>query len=307
MPARERDGRFEMSVATIPRERIGHADQVALISQQAAIDIRVYGGIDVRLHPERGLDVGAAWYRGVPLAWIAAAGEGGTGGTDWRSAWGGGLVTTCGLDNVGAPSEGIPLHGTYVFLQAEKVRSARTDDKVMCDAVVHDPRGLRVERTIRTLLGEGRVELTDHTLNISEVLLEAPLLYHVNLGWPLWDLGARVETNAREVVARDAHAEAHDWRAAPATAEEPERVWEHVGATRASVTNDRLGLKLTVESDLPRLWQWVDPKPGVYVLGLEPANCSVLGRAYDREQGRLPHLEPGQARSSTLILSAELA
>ncbi len=171
-----------------------------------------------------------------------------------------------------------------MFLRAEDVRSARTDDEVVCDAVVRDPRGLRVERTIRTRLGEGRVELNDHTLNISEESLEAPLLYHVNLGWPLWDLGARVATNAREVVARDADAQVHDWRDAPTTAEEPERVWEHVGATRASVTNDRLGLKLTIESDLPRLWQWVDPNPGIYVLGLEPANCSVLGRAYDRHK-----------------------
>ena len=38
--------------------------------------------------------------------------------TTWRDSWGGGLVTTCGLDNVGAPAEGVGLHGTYTFLEA---------------------------------------------------------------------------------------------------------------------------------------------------------------------------------------------
>ena len=44
----------------IPRQRIGHLDQVALVSERPPIDVRVLGGIDLRLHPERGLD-----WRGV--------------------------------------------------------------------------------------------------------------------------------------------------------------------------------------------------------------------------------------------------
>jgi hypothetical protein len=88
---------------------------VALASDRSVLDVRVRRGIDLRIHPDRGFDIGAAWYRGDPLAWISAAGEGGTSNRDWRLAWGGGLVTTCGLDNVGAPSEGIGLHGTYTF------------------------------------------------------------------------------------------------------------------------------------------------------------------------------------------------
>src|SRR5439155_8397930 len=140
---------------------------------------------------------------------------------------------------------------------------------IVCRGTVTDPRGLRVERTIRTSLGAPRVELVDRTLNVADAALEAPLLYHVNLGWPLWDEGARVVTDATEVVPRDADAEPHDWSSAPdEPVDAPERVWEHVGAARAVVTNDALGLRVTVESDLPRLWQWVDPAPGMYVLGI---------------------------------------
>jgi uncharacterized protein DUF4432 len=289
---------------TIAEERLGHVDQVALATERPAIDVRVLGGIELRIHPRRGLDVGAAWFRGVPLAWIAPAGEGGSDEGGWRDAWGGGLVTTCGLDNVGAPSEGIGLHGTYTFLAARDVVSERSTSEVVVRGIVDEPRGLRVERTIRTEVGQGRVALVDTVVNTAAEPLESPLLYHVNLGWPLWDTGARVESDAEPVRPRDDDAAPHDWSVAPEPATAPERVWEHVGATRATVVNERLGLRVTIQSDLPRLWQWVDPAPGVYALGLEPANCSVLGRAHDRAEGSLPFLEPGEERTTRIAVSA---
>jgi hypothetical protein len=290
----------------IAEERVGHLDQVALATDRPAIDARVLRGVELRIHPLRGLDIGAAWFRGLPLAWIAAAGEGGADAADWRQAWGGGLVTTCGLDNVGAASEGIGLHGTYTFLPAADIGIERSTREVVVRGTVEDPRGLRVQRTIRTQAESGRVEIVDRTTNFADRPVEAPLLYHVNLGWPLWDAGTRVETDAAEVRPRDDDAAAHDWTTAPrAPAMLHERVWEHVAASRAVVTNERLALRVTVESDLPRLWQWVDPAPGVYALGIEPANCSVLGRAHDRAERRLPFLEPGGERNTTIAIAVE--
>src|SRR5918996_1641440 len=55
---------------------------------------------------------------------------------------------------------------------------------------------------------------------------------------------------------------------------------------------------------LPRMWQWVHPAPGLGVLGLEPANCSVLGIAHDRAEGRLPELAPGEERRTRLEIRA---
>lgn len=290
----------------IAADRIGHIDQVALATEKPALDVRVYRGIELRIHPTRGFDIGAAWFRGFPLAWISAVGEGGAESADWREAWGGGLLTTCGLDNVGAASEGIGLHGTYTFLAARDVDIVRTRDEIVCSATVDEPRGLRVERSIMTRMAEGRVEVHDRTTNISDQSVEALLLYHVNLGWPLWDAEARVETDAADVRPRDENTAPHDWSEAPnAPASLPERVWEHVGATRAAVVNERLGLRLSVEFDLPRLWQWVDPAPGMYSLGIEPANCSVLGRAHDRAEGRLPFLDPGEERGTRIAITVE--
>ena len=283
-------------------ERLGNLDQLALVSHRDVIDIRVHGGIDLRIHPQRGLDIGGAWFRGLNLAWISPAGEGGADSTGWFEAWGGGLLTTCGLDNVGRASEGIGLHGSYTFLPAHDVEVERTTSEVRCHGTVDDPRGLRVERTITTSIGEGQVELVDRTVNVGAEPLPAPLLYHVNLGWPLWDAGARIETDAREVVPRDDDAAACDWSPAPEPATVPERVWEHVGATRGALLNDDLGLRIDVESSLPRLWQWVAPTPHFYSLALEPANCSVLGRAHDRAAGEMPELGPGEERVTSIVI-----
>ena len=35
---------------------------------------------------------------------------------------------------------------------------------------------------------------------------------------------------------------------------------------------------------------------GLYVVGLEPANCHVEGRIRERERGTLPMLTPGETR-----------
>ena len=76
-----------------------------------ALDLRAWDGIDARLLPDRGLDCFGAWYRGVPLAWVSAVGERGPLGgrlrdDDWLRGFGGGLVATCGLRNVGAAERG---------------------------------------------------------------------------------------------------------------------------------------------------------------------------------------------------------
>lgn len=82
-----------------------------------AIDLDVWDGVSLRLYPDRGLDIVQAWYRGVPLAWISAIGESGPlddlEDVAWGTAFGGGLMTTCRLRNVGMPAEGHGLHGTF--------------------------------------------------------------------------------------------------------------------------------------------------------------------------------------------------
>ena len=66
------------------------------------------------------------------------------------------------------------------------------------------------------------------------------------------------------------------------------------------------GLEVVVTwTGLDRLHQWTHP--GVGALGIEPANCSVLGRAHDRAEGRLPVLAPGESRETNLHVNVKFS
>jgi hypothetical protein len=287
-----------------------------------AIDLRVLGGIDVRVLPDRGLDLGAAWYRGVPLAWISSLGERpplpaeALAGEGWREAFGGGLVTTCGLANVGAPSEGHGLHGAYSHQRARDVEVERSERELRVEGIVADGE-LELQRTITTRIGTGELRIDDVVVNRGDMTVPAPILYHVNLGAPLWAPPGRLRVGAGPQAApvpRDANAarDLDGWDRAPGVvAGAVERVYEHAvtagadGWAEGSVHQSALGFTLTLRwsaATLPRLHQWVHPAPGMGVLGLEPANCSVLGRAADRAAGRLPVLSPGEWRRTRIAI-----
>jgi hypothetical protein len=282
-----------------------------------AVDLRVAGGIDLRVLPDRGLDLGAAWFRGVPVAWISPLGERPPRPGDFTGSWGGGLVTTCGLRNVGAPSEGHGQHGEYHQQRASEVGVERGEGWVAVRGRVREG-SLEVSRAIRTFAGEGRVELVDVARNLGAEAEPAPLLYHVNIGAPVWGVGARLSVSGSlGIEPRDADAAAAlgSWDRAPGVIDgAPERVFEHVvepgadGWCEVRLDSPPAGLVLTLRWDaatLPRMHQWVHPAPEFGVLGLEPANCSVLGRAADRAAGRLPELAPGEERVTRLELRAE--
>jgi Domain of unknown function (DUF4432) len=317
----------------LERGRLANLDQVASATLSTAVggpadgcralDLRVAGGIDVRILLDRGFDLGPAWFGGVPVAWISEVGETGPLDSptemDWMEAFGGGLVTTCGLRNVGAPSEGHGMHGTYSHLRASEAHTERAieDGHVVLTARARiDDRGgglghLRLRREIRTRTGTGLVELADVTTNLGREPEPAPILYHVNVGVPLWEDGARLEIDSQDVVPRDDDAAPGlaSWMVPPPVSPRArELVFEHrmpagSGWGRAAVVNPSVGLRLVLEWErhaLPRFHQWVHPRTGVWALGLEPANCSVLGRAADRAAGTLPILQPDEERVSRL-------
>jgi Domain of unknown function (DUF4432) len=319
----------------LSRAEIGNLDQLASVVESVvadgpaagcrAIDLRVWDGIDLRLLPDRGLDAGAAWYAGVPLAWISPTGETAPIAVprdqDWSRGFNGGLMTTCGLRNVGVPSEGQGQHGEYHEQRATVESIERTDGGVVTvRGRISEVDSLRfhleVQRSWRTRVGEGRVELVDVVRNRGRETEAVPMLYHVNLCAPLWSEGAELHLDAIATHPRDEAAApyADSWHRAPGVVPgAEERVFEHEvaagpeGWAEARVRNERLGLEVTVRWDvatMPRFWQWVQPAPGLAVLGLEPANCSVLGRAHDRAEGRLPELAPGEERISRLEIRA---
>src|SRR4051794_41385310 len=104
----------------LTRDAVGNLDQLASAVPSVvadgpaagcrAIDLRVWDGIDLRLLPDRGLDAGAAWYGGGPLAWISPLGETAPVAKprdqDWSRGFKGGAVAPRGGRDRGAPPGG---------------------------------------------------------------------------------------------------------------------------------------------------------------------------------------------------------
>jgi hypothetical protein len=90
---------------------VASADVVASVSQRQGVDggrivdVRLAGGLTFEVLPERGLDLGALWWSGYPVSWRSPQPPGrsqvSTREDAWLTAWGGGMLTTCRVDNIG--------------------------------------------------------------------------------------------------------------------------------------------------------------------------------------------------------------
>ena len=285
------------------------------------IEVHPAGGLTVRLLPDRGLDIGSAWAGGLPVSWRSAVGDAparGSGG-GWLAGWGGGLLTTCGLRNVGAPSEGHPMHGTATWLRAADVTVTRLPlpggqvavevRGTLRDASAFGP-SLVLERTVTVRSGVPEVTVVDRTTNLGPGPEQTPLLYHVNLGAPFVGPATSVRGALAWTRPRDpaSAAVAEGWATmGPVVDEERDDVFEHgvtadpEGWAELAVTSPATGLAARVRWDtgtLPRVHTWRRATRGTYALAVEPANCSVLGREADRAAGAAPELGPGEQRTT---------
>ena len=318
--------------------RLGALEQVVSVESSIRTDgpdagtrrIRLVNGpLDVELLPDRGLDIAQVRAGGVPLAWISATGFPPARPDDadergWLRAFGGGLLTTCGLRNVGPAvvdrGERHPMHGRYSSLRARVTRAEATDREVVVEGTVREAAvfgaDLELRRRIVLPVGEARLRVEDVLVNRGPRPEEPMVLYHVNLGWPLVDEGTLLRSPATAVRPRDADAAAGagSWATFPALAEEyAEQVFAHelseVGRVEAAVVA-RSGLAVRICFDtaaLPGLFQWRVAERGHSVLGIEPTTTpTILGRADARERGLLRPLGAGEERVLGIELSVEV-
>ena len=286
------------------------------------ISVQMLEGWSFRVLLDRGGDIGSAWYSGRPISWISPVGE--TGPLDqprefdWSNAFAGGLVTTCGLRNVGLPSEGHGQHGLFSHCRATLMGLDRHIDdsgltvviRTVTDEIAAPTGHFQVTRTVTAEAGLGRLSLVDVTTNLGAQAEAAPLLYHLNLGYPLVQPGTEIAWPGHRAIPRDADAQAQlglVYMAGEPDDDAPEAVFEHAvqpdgeGQAAVIVTSPQAGMRCAIRwstDELPRLHQWVRRSRGWYVLGIEPANCSVMGRAHDRAAGRLPYLPAGASRTT---------
>jgi hypothetical protein len=285
-----------------------------------AAGFRTGSGLDFVILLDRGMDISRAEYDGASLAWRSAAGDVHPSyfepqGLGWLRTFGGGLVTTCGLTYLGAPcvddGKELGLHGRISHLPARNVSSGGSwegDDYTMYvegemrESVVFGE-NILLRRRIEAKLGDARFRIHDVVRN--EGFQRSPLmiLYHINIGFPVVDDGSEFIYSASESTPRDDAAKPGFEERGRFSSPIPgykEQVFFHNmtsdsdGYVRAAIVNRKFegnrGIGVYVKyrkTALNRFIEWKMMGEGTYVVGMEPANCLVQGRAKGRARGTL--------------------
>jgi len=323
--------RREIEAYTNNMKQIAEIKEVELLSTRGRgnrqLEVSTGSGFTFTVSPDRGMDITRAAYCGKSMCYVTPNGETNPAfydrfGNGWVRNFSGGMVATCGLNNVGVENEyegkHYGLHGTYSCIPADEV-SYKTywdgDDYILeingkiIDGVMFGDT-LVVERKITAKAGENFFTLTDNITNISSSPAPIMLLYHCNFGFPLISENTTIEIDS-DVRSRDADAEkginTYSTMDVP-TENYAEQVFDHRtraaadGTVIAKILNpdykvaDGAYLKYN-KNQLPVLVEWKQMGFGSYVLGIEPANAFVSGFTAAKTGGELEYIEPGQTKT----------
>lgn len=247
------------------------------------------------------------------------------------------LLVRCGLSSNGAPgtdrvlsNEGAPmeteltLHGKIANLPAHHVEVVVDDQQKgtlsvtgsVDEAMMFGP-AMRLTSTVATTVGSNSLAVSDTVTNFGAEPTELQLLYHTNLGHPFLGKGSKLVAAMSEVAPRDAHAaqsaDTFDLYGKPVAGFREECFFFELLASQDDQTtvllknaaSDR-GFSLTFSTQqLPcfTVWKNTQAEAAGYVTGLEPATNFPNLRTFEREQGRVISLQPGESREFSLELA----
>jgi hypothetical protein len=289
---------------------------------------------------DRAFDIGRCEMGGRPLGWLSPVGFAGPwfdepGDLGFLRNWGGGLLTTAGLDHAlfmaedtaeqynypPKETERYGLHGRASNLPARLLGYGErwegdecvlwAEGEVRQAAVFGE--NLVLRRRVEARVGDSSLTIHDEVENAGFSLTPHMYLYHVNVGWPVVDDGAELLAPAQSVSPRgDYSAEGYGGFHGPEK-NYVERVFEHDlavepgGTVPIGIVNRRLGLgfyEVYRRDQLPHHFVWRMLGEGTYVVGVEPSTNRTAGRLDARERGELIELQPGEKRAYDLELGA---
>ncbi|MBO5407943.1 MAG: aldose 1-epimerase family protein [Clostridia bacterium] len=295
-----------------------------------AVEIHTGSGLELTVLPGRGMDIAWISYRGIPISYLSKTGVVSpayyeSNGMNWLHNFFAGGLTTCGLLNVGGPEEvehpvigkrSYGLHGRISNAAAEQVSLFEdyVDGEyqmkvsgVVKEGVLHGE-SLTLRREIETAFGKSEFTIRDTVTNRGAKDQDIMLLYHINLGYPLLDEGARVECDAKEIIGQSEEAIAELSDALKMTnpvQDIAERCYavdlnpDHDGNVSVKLVNDNLGLGVQLsyqKEQLPFLNEWKMLNTKEYVVGLEPCTALPQGTQKAKETGSIITLAPGESR-----------
>lgn len=293
-------------------------------------ELRVDNGrLAFAILPTRGMGLWRGWLGDQTIGWqspirgpvhpryVPQTEPLGLGWLDGFDEW----ICRCGAVSNGAPDfneQGqlvYSLHGHLANLPAHRVELAVDGDEIAVRGVVDECRfhfqKLRLSTTIKTWVGQSRLEIHDEVTNLSASQTEMQMLYHCNFGAPLLGAGAEVLLPAETVVPRT------DWAAAGlghwSTFAEPtagmaEQVYffrlfaDAADRTQALLksANGQRGVSLSwnvKQLGCFTLWKNENSLQDGYVTGLEPGTNFPNPRSFETAKGRVIKLGGGETHT----------
>jgi hypothetical protein len=307
------------------------------------LEFRTGTGLRFTVLVDRAMDIAECEHRGRAIGWHSPSGfrhpglheYEGEGGLGWLRSFSG-LNVTCGLDHILFMHEDTAEH--YVYQHRKSVRSSihgrvstiparltghgerwEGDECILwAEGVVQQStvfgEDLHLTRRIEARVGGDEIVLHDRVENHGFYRTPHLFLYHINVGHPVLEEGARYLAPVADVVWASHAGEAYraqgvGYRRLPGPRRGfHEQVWQHEMKADAAhrvpvaVVNDRIGLGLLVETDkreFPCQYEWQNFQAGQYAIGIEPSTNHVFGKPFAKERGELIWLEHGEARTYT--------
>ena len=248
-----------------------------------AIEVNT-GNFRFTVLPDRCMDIAQASFKGQAISWLSKTGITAPefyekDGKNWLRGFYGGLVTTCGLHNIGGSVEEHGLHGRVANTPAEKISifADWIDEKYvmqisgeMRETMVFGS-NLVLKRTITAELFSDKFTVEDMIVNEGFQMEKVALCYHCNFGYPL------VQESAKIVNVPAKFAEI----TGPIHGKEEEciPVFYSEDTVTVGIENDSMGAYLSYDrSTLPDFLIWKMLGESEYVIGLEPRTTMYGGQ-----------------------------
>lgn len=304
------------------------------------------GAMRTVICPTRGMGIIGAEIGDIRLGWdspvkeivhpcfINLLGRGGLGWLEGFNEW----IVRCGLENAGAPGKDkfinnvgdeaemdLTLHGRIANIPASEVEVIVERQEPYTIRVIghvyerlfYGPK-LELVTEISTTPGSNILTVSDTVINHGGANQEFQLLYHINIGRPILEKGARFIAPLQTVTPINQRAanDVENYNIYPApTPGYIEKVYclvpysDREGNTVAMIKNAGGTRALSVRystRELPylTLWKCANIEEEGYVTGIEPATGFPYNRKIERRYGRVPVLAPQQMRNFTIQYEA---
>jgi hypothetical protein len=287
---------------------------------------------------DRAFDIGRCEHQGRALSWQSATGFAGPWyyepeGLGFLRTFGGGLLTTCGLDHAlfmatdtaaqyhypAKPTETYGLHGRVSGHPARLVGYGERWDGDECilwaegevlQAAVFGEH-LLLRRRVEAHLGGSSLTIHDVVENVGYDPTPHMILYHCNYGFPVVDEGAELLLPLLGAHPRGDYPVEGFTRLQAPIRDFVEQVFdldlatEPDGLVPTGIANRALDFgvyQLFRLDQLPHPFVWRNLGEGGYVVAIEPCTNRVAGRLDARARGELIELAPGESRHYDLTI-----